>query len=351
MELAQPFQLKLFSVILPLQTTACMIDIFRRFNPLNIIWLAVLLFILRAGYVLFAPAAIPLQLTEPFVRTLIPVTYASTLAPTISVLLAAGVVLIQAVLVNYLINYYNLLGRPSFLPALMYVTLSGLFTPFLVLSAPLLCNFVIIWMLFKLLELYKTDESKSLAFDLGMLVATGSLIYLPFTYLMAAAWVALIIFRPFDWRDWAAGFIGYVTVFFFIGVIYYLTDRLPYLYQIWLPLGSSFKLPQVLDKYDLILLIPVALIIILGTFKLQENFFKSYVLIRKAFQLLFFIVLIAALSFYVRPEFGLSHFLLCTVPVAIFFAYYFLYAGKRWVYETLFFLLIASIIYFQFNNF
>lgn len=336
---------------MPLETKASMIDIFRRFNPLNIIWLAVLLFILRAGYVLFAPSAIPLQLTEPFVSLLFPALNVGSLSPEMSVFLAGVVVLLQAVLINYLINHYNLLGRPSFLPALMYVVLSGLFTQFLVLSAPLLCNFIIIWLLFKLFELYKTEDSKSLAFDAGMLVATGSLIYLPCTYLILAVWIAFIILRPFDWREWAASLIGYITVFFFIGVIYYLNDRLPYLHQIWLPLGSNFAMPQVLDKYDFLLLIPVFIILLLGTFKLQENFFKSYVLIRKAFQLLFFIVLIAAASFYVRPQFGLSHFLLCAVPVAIFFAYYFLYAAKRWMYETLFFLLIASIIYFQFNNF
>jgi hypothetical protein len=328
-----------------------MIDIFRRFNPLNIIGLAVLLFILRAGYVLFAPAAIPLQLTEPFMRAILPVDYVDTLSPTVSVFVAAIVVLIQSVLVNYLINHYNLLGRPSFLPGLMYVTLSGLFTPFLVLSAPLLCNFVIIWMLFKLMDLYKSEDTKALAFDLGMLVATGSLIYLPFTYFVLIVWIALVIFRPFNWREWTASLIGYVTVFFFIGVIYYLTDRLPYFHRIWLPLGSTFTGPQVLDKYDFLLLIPVMVIIVLGLFKLQENFFKSYVLIRKAFQLLFFMVVVAAISFYVRPAFGLSHFLLCAVPMAIFFAYYFLYARSRWMYESLFFLLVASIIYFQFNNF
>jgi hypothetical protein len=328
-----------------------MIDIFRRFNPLNIIGLAVLLFILRAGYVLFAPAAIPLQLTEPFMRAILPVDYVDSLSPTVSVFVAAVVVLIQSVLVNYLINHYNLLGRPSFLPGLMYVTLSGLFTPFLVLSAPLLCNFVIIWMLFKLMDLYKSEDTKSLAFDLGMLVATGSLVYLPFTYFILIVWIALVIFRPFNWREWTASLIGYITVFFFIGVVYYLTDRLPSLYRIWLPLGSTFTGPQVLDKYDFLLLIPVMVIVILGLFKLQENFFKSYVLIRKAFQLLFFIVVVAAVSFYVRPAFGLSHFLLCVVPVAIFFAYYFLYARSRWMYESLFFLLVASIIYFQFNNF
>ncbi len=328
-----------------------MIDIFRRYDLINILWLAILLFILRAGHVFFAPDIIHLQITEPVILTFFPQVAKMTFAPQVSMLLAGLVVLAQAVLVNYLINFYNLLGRPSFLPALMYVVLSGLFTPFLTLSVPLLCNFIVIWILFKLFELYKTEDSRSLAYDMGMLVASGSLIYLPFTYLILAVWFGFIIFRPFDWREWVGSLIGYGTIYFFVAVVYYLTDRLPMLHQIWSPLGSTFQAPQLLDKYDLLLIIPVLIILVLGTFKLQENFFKSYVLIRKAFQLLFFMVILTGVSFYVRPQFGLDHFLLCAVPVAIFFAYYFLYANMRWMYESLFFLLIASIIYFQFNNF
>ncbi|QJD95686.1 beta-carotene 15,15'-monooxygenase [Mucilaginibacter robiniae] len=328
-----------------------MINIFRTFNPLNIFWLAVLLFIMRAGYVLYAPEKVQLALAEPFVKSMLPVSYADTVSPGFSVLLAGIVVLGQALLLNYLINYYNLLGRPSFLPALMYIVLSGLFQHFLVLSPPLICNFFIIWLLFKLLDFYKAEDAKTTAYDVGMIAAAGTLIYLPFVYLMVCVWIALIIFRPFDWRDWAASLIGYATVFFFIAVFYYLNDRLNHFYQIWTPLGTPFTGIALLDKYDFLLLIPVIIIVILGLFKLQENFFKSYVLIRKTFQLLFFFFIIAAFSFYVRPAFGLSHFLICIVPVAVFFAYYFLYASKRWFYETLFFLLLIGIIYFQFNTF
>jgi len=38
-------------------------------------------------------------------------------------------------------------------------------------------------------------------------------------------------------------------------------------------------------------------------------------------------------------------------PFAVFSAYYFLYAGRRWFYEAVFLLLVISIIYFQFNTF
>jgi hypothetical protein len=61
--------------------------------------------------------------------------------------------------------------------------------------------------------------------------------------------------------------------------------------------------------------------------------------------------LIAGLSFYIKAAFKLSHFLLCAVPVAVFFSYYFLYAKRWWIYEMLFGLLLISIVYFQFNTF
>jgi hypothetical protein len=60
---------------------------------------------------------------------------------------------------------------------------------------------------------------------------------------------------------------------------------------------------------------------------------------------------VAGISFYVKSEFHLNHFLLCAVPAAIFFSYYFLYASARWFYESLFLILMIGIVYFQFNTF
>lgn len=328
-----------------------MINIFRRFNPLNALWLAIILFVLRIGYAFTAPENIEFTFVEPFTRTLIPFSYEHVFTTGANIFLAAVLVFIQALLLNYLVNRNNLLSKPSFLPALMYVIVSGLFTPFLVLSPPLICNFLVIWMLFKLFDFYKGEDAKSTAYDVGMIVALGTLIYLPFTYLFLALWIALIIFRPFNWREWVAGIIGYATVFFFLAVIYYMNNQLNQFYSIWLPLGTKFPKSINIYYYNYLLLIPVIIILVLCFITLRQNFFKSYVQIRKSFQLLFWFFLIAGASFYVKEQFNLNHFLLCAVPVAVFFAYYFLYAGKKWFYESLFFLLLAGIIYFQFNTF
>lgn len=328
-----------------------MINVFRTYNPLNILWLVILLVLLRAGYIYQLPDKLLFTFVEPFARLLVPINYEYALMPLANVFVAAALILIQALLFNRLVNQYNLLGKPTFLPALMFVTLSGLFAPFMVLSAPLVCNFLVIWMLYKLFDLYKGEDAKSTTYDLGMIVAIGTLIYFPFIYLFLAIWAGLIIFKPFKWREWLSGIIGYATIFFFLAVFYYMRGQLPVLYNIWLPLQSKFPARININYYNYLVLIPVIIIFILGIFKIRQVFFRSYVQIRKSFQLLFVIFIIAGLSFYVRSQFQLDHFILCVLPLAVFFAYYFLYANARWFYESIYFLLLASIIYLQFNTF
>jgi hypothetical protein len=328
-----------------------MINFFRVLNPLGIILLAVLLFVLRAGYLLNAPYHLPFAFSTPLQTLLIPKFNEIVITPSLNIFIAGVLVFVQALLLNYLVNYYNLLGKPTFLPALMYITVSGLFPPFLVLTPPLVCNFFVIWMLHKLLSFYKGTDVKSTAYDLGMIVAAGSLIYLPFVCFFLSIWVALFLFRPFNWREIVAGVIGYITIFFFLAVYYYLNNCLNQFNTLWGPLAAKFPVSFNINYYNYLVLVPVIIILILCLFKLQQNFLKSYVQVRKSFQLLLVMLLLVIFAFYTEAAFNTEHFLLCAVPAAIFFAYYFLYAKVRWFYEITFCLLLIGIIYFQFNTF
>jgi len=315
------------------------------------LWLAVILILLRVSVLPAIPDKGDFPFAELFSRLHLSKNYQFVLPADLDLFFAGIVVFIQALLVNYLVNYHNLLGKSTFLPGLMYITASSLFTPFLMLGAPLVCNFLVIWMLFKMFSFYKGDDVKSTSYDLGMIVAIGTLFYLPFIYLFLTIWIALIIFRPFNWREWVACIIGFATIFFFLAVSYYLGDAMPQFFAIWLPLAAKFQVVINFNYFNYLVLVPVICILVLGFFKLQQNFFKSFVQTRKSLQLLTLVMLVAGFSFYIRPDFHLDHFLLCAVPVAIFFSYYFLYANRRWFYESLYILLLASIIYFQFNTF
>jgi len=328
-----------------------MINIFKALNTLNILWLAVILFVLRAGCLLYPPAKFEFEFSGPFARLLMPVVNQYPFSPLSNIILASIIVFTQALLLNHLINYHNLLGKPTLLPALMYITVSSLFSPFVVLSPVLLCNFLIIWMIFKLFNLYKSKDAKTTAFDLGMIVGAGSIIYLPFVYLLTVAWIGLIIFRPVYWREFLAVIIGYLTAFLFLAVYYYVNNSIDKFYEIWGSVTLSTPGNLILNYNNYWVLVPVVTILLLCFIKVQQNFFRSYVQTRKSFQLILTIFFITALTFYVKAAVGIRHFLLCAVPVSVFFSYYFLNAKTKWFYESLYLLLFLAIIYFQFNTF
>lgn len=324
-----------------------MIKQFRSINPVNILILMGIILLLRAGIFIRLPKEVSVDFIEPFTRLLLPVPIENTFPAFTNIYLAAFLLFIQALIFNRIINSYNFLGKSTYLPALSYVSAASLFSPFLILSPVLFCNFLILWMMDKFLSIYKRDTVSSVMYDLGMIVGLGTLIYFPFIVMLPVVWISLIIFRTFNWREWLAVVTGIITVFFFLGVFYYWNDSLDQFYRIWLPLASKFPTNLRINLYDALVLIPVAVILILGIFQLQKNFFRSVVHLRKSFQLLFFMFIAGLISFYLKQDLRLYHFLLCAPPVAVLMAYYFVHAGKQWLYESLYVVLVGGIIYFQ----
>jgi hypothetical protein len=325
-----------------------MINQFKKFSVVNLVFLFFFLFVLRIGIYTQLPLDTNTGFIEIFSRLLIPFSYESIISPALNVTIAAILVFIQAVLYNRLLNQFNIFGKSTYLPALMYVICSSVFMPFLVLSQPLICNFLLLFVLYKILAAYKNPEDVATMFDLGLVIAIGTLLYFPFVLFMLLIWIALILFRPFNWREWLSPLLGYFTIVFMLGVFYYWNGRLSDFYEIWKPLANVFPFYLRIKLLDFTLLLPLFLVVIMGIFQISKNFFRSAVLVRKSLQLQFFFFLIASISFYLKSDFRINHFLLSIIPISICLTYYFISAKKRWVAESLFFLIISFIIYFQF---
>src|SRR5690606_25260934 len=168
----------------------------RQFTPVNIFLVTVIGTILCLGAFFHLPQDLTPIVLEPAVSNLTGLEIGSNLSPAANVLVTLVLTLAQAFLLNSVINHFNFMGKPNFLTALLYMTLVSLFLPFLVLSPTLICNFITIWMVSKLFNIYKQPDVKGLMFDLGMIIALGSLIYFPFIVMLLLLWIALIIFRP-----------------------------------------------------------------------------------------------------------------------------------------------------------
>ena len=324
-----------------------MINQFRHLNPLNILLLVGIAILLRLGFLVNIPDKLSFDFIEPFAKLLIPIPLENAFNPQTNIFIAFWLVIIQAFILNRIVNKYNLIGKPTFLPALLYITASSLLKSFLILSPTLICNFLSIWMIDRFLSIYKRDEVKSVMFDIGMIIGCGSLIYFPYIAMLPLLWICLIIFRPFNWREWISGIFGFSIIFFFLWVFYFWNEAESKFYQIWAPLTTKFPTNLNINYYDYLVLIPVIVILILGIFHLRNNFFKSYIQVRKTFQVLFFMFSLVMISFYLKQEYMIYHFLLGIPAASILMSYYFLHATKRWFYESLYFILLGFIIYFQ----
>lgn len=325
-----------------------MINQFKNLNPVNLLILFAYTFFMRMAIFTHLPDLLQFEFLESYTKFFIKIPIGETLSPSTNVVVAGLMIYVQAILFNRVVNNHALLTKPSFLPALLYVTSASLFMPFLILSPPLICNFLLIWIMDKFLKVGKSANAIMIMFDIGMIIAIGTLIYFPFIVMLVMLWLTLLLYRSFSWREWVSGLVGFLTIFFFIGVYYYWNDSLSMFYKIWLPLGNKFPSVFKINYNDYLVLVPVLVMMILAALQLRENFFRSFISTRKAFQMLFFMFIVALVSFYTKPDFRLYHFLLCVPPGSVLLAYYFSNARKRWFYESLFLVFVFAIQYFLF---
>ncbi len=319
----------------------------RKFSPINIFYVSIIGTFLCLGAFLHLPNELESFLLEPALLNLIGGKLDFNIRPSTNVIITLILTLAQAFFLNRIINHFNFLGKPNFLTALMFMTLVSLFLPFLVLSPIVICNFITISMIGKLFDIYKQADVKSLMFDLGMIVACGSLIYFPFIVMFFLLWIALMVFRPFIWREWVTPLLGFFTIYFLLGVVYYWLDMFNEFKAIFKPFSNDLPTSLNVDIHDYLVMVPIAMGLLFFLGILKDQYYKSIVHIRKSFQLLFFMLIIIVASFYLNDQININHFLLCAPPLSIYLAHYFTFSKSKWVYESLYLVIIAAIMYFQ----
>lgn len=268
--------------------------------------------------------------------------------PRVNVCLTALIVFAQAVLLNRSITRHNLFSKTSYLPALMYVVLASMFSPFLTLNPVLICNFFLLWLIDRIFFLYRGANVLRITFDMGLAIGFGSLFYYPFLLIFPAVWFSLMIFRPFSWREWISPVTGLVVPYIFAFTWFMFTENMASFFDIWKPFIVNFAALLTISPYDYIALVPLLALLGLAGHRMWVTYFKNVVLIRKSQVSLALLSLLLIASFLLSPEKQLQHFMMLALPFAVFLAYYFITARVKWFYESLFALLLGSIFYFQF---
>lgn len=258
----------------------------------------------------------------------------------------------QAAHLNYLLNKHEVLYKNSYLPALFYILFAGLIPQFLSFHPVIIVNSILIFVIDKLLRIYKHPSPLPLIFDSGFLIGLASLFFLPaITFFLLFAG-SILILKTFSWRDWFVGLFGLLLPYFFTFIYYFwigelqqLKDRLWFtdIRQIWDTGGL------ILQGYRITIIV-VALLFILTILRIRANFYKNVTRVRNFQQVIFIFLLVALFSLAIGGSDLLYRFSILVIPISTMISYYFLATKKAWWAETLFWLLAGTLLLNHISN-
>lgn len=268
----------------------------------------------------------------------------------LSTIVALIIIIIEAFLINFIVNANEILTKQSFLPGLFYVLLMSCDSSFLSLTPILLANFFVLLAVHQLVSSYRKDTAFSNAFDAGLLLSLATLFYFPCVVFFPLAYIGFLLFRPFVWREWLIAFIGFVVPYTFVFVYYFWNDMLSHFWSVKLFYPHP-KRAVVATSGGYYFMISVCLFILaLSLGKLLMGYTEGTQKNKKGVTLLLWLSVFTLLSLFLSPLITIKSFSLLSIPAAVFVANYFLKLKRNTWGEFLVILFLIAIFVNHFSD-
>ncbi|HEY4290270.1 MAG TPA: DUF6427 family protein [Puia sp.] len=270
-------------------------------------------------------------------------------APILYSLLTFLLLIFQATLFNRITNHHKVLPKPNFLPGMSYILITSLLPDWNHFSAPLLINTIMIWVWYRMMELYNSQRPGTAIFNIGVWTGIVSLLYIPAVAFLLLVLSGLLTMRPFRVREWFVGLLGFTFPYYFLFLFLYLSghwswsDIVPRIVftvpafpsSIWITLGIVW------------LIVPF----IIGGYFVQKNLSKFLIQIRKSWSLLLLFLLVAVIIILINRVNSYENWIIMAVPFAAFHAAAYYYPTRTTVPNILHWLIIAYILAMNYFGF
>jgi hypothetical protein len=260
--------------------------------------------------------------------------------------LSMGLLLLltEAFLLNYILQQHQVIVKKNWLTALLVVVF-GSCSPGLLWPGPQqFAGLLLVLVIHILLGTYRQDKSFSAVFNAGFLIGLAAQLYFPALMFFLFALIAIIMLRPFIWREWVILIIGVLIPFLYGGVYYYWHDIWPETTQrlILDPIyHRDFFLK--LHRADYFLAGVTALVLLVSAARLVTGSQASTLKTKKGVSVMIWFTIIAIAAILPAQNFMVGTFRFIIYPFAFFASNYFLHARRKWLSELIFILLIIAI--------
>jgi len=257
-------------------------------------------------------------------------------------LLYIGILLLQAIRLNLVLNENKMFHQNNYTAAMAYITITGFFAEWCVITPAFIANTFIIWILIQLFKLYNNSSPKTLLFNTGLIVGLSVICYHPTAILIIVILFALAVVRPFRIAEWLILLMGTITPLYLIVSFLFLSDNLNQINN-FLP-NIKVGLPHFInDMWLLFAALVLFISLIAGLFYYANAGKRMVIQIRKNWSILLVMLLLMLFIPFVFKNTAMNTAVMLITPLAAFIANAYLYP-KRLLFPNLLFLLALAVI-------
>ncbi|MBI3520752.1 MAG: hypothetical protein HY062_15545 [Bacteroidetes bacterium] len=159
-------------------------------------------------------------------------------------------ILLGAFFVNFLAIEQEITSKTNYLPAFFYLLFAFSATTKSMIEPLLTANLFVLPALYFLINSYRQDYALAEFFKAGIFMGLASFFCIDYITVFPLSFIALIILRPFNWREWVILLIGLLTpLYIYIGICYLTTNDAFTVFDMMKEAISTIQKPIISEYY------------------------------------------------------------------------------------------------------
>ena len=268
--------------------------------------------------------------------------------PLPGIIFTLGLVSLMAFLMVNLNTTLFFINERTFVPALIYIMLSGFFPQYQLLNPAIFGAMFLMLAFRKIMEAYRIPGVAYKFFDAGLLISIGSLFYANLIRFGLIVIEGIALLRTGNVKDIAISVIGLITPYFLtFGIYYILGNDLKELMSVIENNLFGRSASYVFTTLTITAIAYTGLITILSIVFLLMSINNKKIKSRKTFYLLLWIFMLSLSVYILVPTVSVEIVWITGIPVSYLLSHYFVFARKKLVPEILFTILFILILIIQ----
>lgn len=271
------------------------------------------------------------------------------LKPGYSALVAAILVYIQALSINWLADQYRILDNRNWYPGALYGFVASCIPDFLFLSPVLVAVSFIPFSLWSIFGVYKQSNILSSAFNSAFWIAVATLFYPPAVWLMPIAYLGLLNLRALSIQKQLVFFTGIFVPVFLAFTLYFWNDRaIEFLHTQFTRWLHTPAFHFTWDFYNTLKMLFLGSLLLVSMLGFNVYYFRRLIQVKKYISILYWVVLVSIGTTIIHPEIRLEYALLAMPAVGIFLSFLGQSIRNSSLVDLLHLGLLAIMFYIQF---